>query len=65
MLSSICTDRYSANNLIKSHGSIRVLKMWCGIPTDLVHRCFVNPDGLSCGALVVGMVLKFVSWLTV
>jgi hypothetical protein len=50
---------------MKSHGSIRVVRMWCGIRTDLVLGCFVNPEGLSCGDLIVGMVTELTSWLTV
>jgi hypothetical protein len=50
---------------MKPHGSISVVRMWCGICTDPVHRCFDNPEGLSCGDLLVGMVPKFSSWLTV
>jgi hypothetical protein len=50
---------------MKSHGSIRVVRMWCGIHTDPVLRCFVNPEGLSCGDLLVSMVTELTSWLTV
>jgi hypothetical protein len=50
---------------MKSHGFVWVVRMWCKIHTDLVHRCFVNPEGLSYGDLLVGMFLKLVRWLTV
>jgi hypothetical protein len=65
MVSSICTDRYSANDLTKSHGSIQDVRMWCGIHTDLVLRCFVDPEGLNYKHLLVGMVPDLVSGLTV
>jgi hypothetical protein len=32
------------------------LEMWCKIHTDPVLRCFVNPEGLNCGDLQVGVV---------
>jgi hypothetical protein len=41
---------------MKSHNSICVGRMWCKILTDPVLRCFVNPKGLSCGDLLVGVV---------
>jgi hypothetical protein len=50
---------------MKSHGSILVVRMWCRIDIDPVLRCFVNPEGLSCRDLLVGMVPELVSWLTV
>jgi hypothetical protein len=61
----MCTDRYSMDDLMKSHCSIRVVKMWCGIHTDPVLRCFVDPKGLNYGDMLVGMVPELVSWLTV
>jgi hypothetical protein len=54
-----------ADNLMKPHGSIRVVRMWCGEHTYPILRCFVNPKGLNYGGLLVGMVLELVSWLTV
>jgi hypothetical protein len=50
---------------MKSYGSIRVVRMWCGEHTYPVLRCFVNPKGLNYGGLLVGMVPELVSWLTV
>jgi hypothetical protein len=50
---------------MKSHGSIRVVKMWCSERTDPVIRCFVNLEGLIYGNLLVGVVLELTSWLTV
>jgi hypothetical protein len=50
---------------MKSHGSIRVVRMWCRIRTDPILRCFINPEGLSCGDLLVSVVSKLESWLTV
>jgi hypothetical protein len=41
---------------MKSHGSIWIARMWCEIHTDPVLRCFINPEGLSCGDLLVGVV---------
>jgi hypothetical protein len=37
-LYSICIDRYNADDLMKPHGSVRVVKIWCGIRTDHVLR---------------------------
>jgi hypothetical protein len=50
---------------MKPHGSLRVVRMWCKIRTDPVLRCFENPEGLNYGNLLVGVVLKFMSWLMV
>jgi hypothetical protein len=40
---SICTDWYSADELKKPHGSIQIVRMWCGIHTDPILGCFDNP----------------------
>jgi hypothetical protein len=50
---------------MKPHGSIRVVRMWHGIRTNPILKCFDNPEGLSCGDLLVGMVPELVSWLMV
>jgi hypothetical protein len=50
---------------MKPHGSVRVLKICCGICTDPILRCFDNLKGLSCGNLLVGMVPDLSSWLTI
>jgi hypothetical protein len=50
---------------MKLHGSICVVKMWCGIRTNPVLRCFDNPEGLSCENLLVDVVPELVSWLIV
>jgi hypothetical protein len=50
---------------MKPHGSIRVVRMWCGIRTIPVIRCFNNPEGLSYGDLLVDVVLELSSWLTI
>jgi hypothetical protein len=42
---------------MKSHGSIWVVRMWCGIHTDPFLRCFVDPEGLNCGDLLVSVVV--------
>jgi hypothetical protein len=39
--------------------------MWCKIRTNPVLRCFINPEGLKCGDLLVGVVREFASWLIV
>jgi hypothetical protein len=64
-ISSICTDWYNADDLMKPHSSIWVVRMGCGIRIDPVLRCFDNPEGLSYGNLLVGVVPKLSSWLTV
>jgi hypothetical protein len=48
---------------MKPCGSIQVVKMWCDICTDPVLRCFNNPEGLSFGNLIVGMVLELANGL--
>jgi hypothetical protein len=50
---------------MNSHGSIWVVRMWWGIHTDPVVRCFVNPKGLSCEDLLVGVVSELTNWLMV
>jgi hypothetical protein len=54
-----------ADDLMKPHDSVRVVRKWCSVCTDPIRRCFNNPEGLNCGYLLVGVVLEFVSWLTV
>jgi hypothetical protein len=39
--------------------------MWCNVYTNPILRCFINPKGLNCADLLVGMVHEFVSWLVV
>jgi hypothetical protein len=50
---------------MKSHSSVRVVRMWCGICTDPILWCFVNLEGLNYEDLLVGVVLELTSWLTV
>jgi hypothetical protein len=50
---------------MKPHGSIRVARMWCGICTDHVLRCFDNLEGLSYGDMLVSVVPEFSSRLAV
>jgi hypothetical protein len=50
---------------MKPHGSIRVVRMWCGITTDPILGYFNNPEELSYGDLLVGMVPELARWLTV
>jgi hypothetical protein len=52
---------YSTDDLMKSHDSVRVVRMWCGFCTDTVLRCFMDPEGLNYGDLLVGVVLELVS----
>jgi hypothetical protein len=40
-------------------------ELWCGIHTDPILRCLVNPEGLNCEDLLEGVVPKFASWHTV
>jgi hypothetical protein len=56
---------FYADDLMKPHGFVRVVRMWCGIRTDTVLRCFDNPEGLNCGDMLVGMVPELSSSLTV
>jgi hypothetical protein len=50
---------------MKSHDSIWVVRIWCGIHIDHILKCFVDPEGLNCRDLLVGMVPELTSWLTV
>jgi hypothetical protein len=50
---------------MKPLGSVQVVKMWCGICTDLVIMCFDDLEGLNCRDLLVGVVPELLSWLTV
>jgi hypothetical protein len=50
---------------MKPKGSSRVVKMWCDMCTDPILSCFDNLEGLSYGDLLVGVVPKVSSWLTV
>jgi hypothetical protein len=43
---------------MKPHGSVWVVRMWCGMRTDPVLRCFDNPEGLSYGDLLFVVVLE-------
>jgi hypothetical protein len=50
---------------MKPHSSIQVIRTWCYKRTDPVLSCFLNPEGLNCGDLLVGIVPEFSSWLMV
>jgi hypothetical protein len=50
-LSSICIALFCADDLIKPHGSIWVVRRWCDMCTDPIRGCFNNPEGLSNGHL--------------
>jgi hypothetical protein len=49
---------------MKPHGFMQVVRIWCGICTDPVLRCFDNSEGLSYGDLLVSVVPELSSWLT-
>jgi hypothetical protein len=61
----MCTDWYNADDLIKPHDSVWVVRMWCEICTNPVLRCFDNLEGLNCGNLLFSVVPELVSWLMV
>jgi hypothetical protein len=46
---------------MKPYGSVRFVRMWCGIRTNPVLMCFDNLEGLSCGDLLLGVVPKLSS----
>jgi hypothetical protein len=46
---------------MKSHGFVRLVRMWCGIRTDPILRCFMDPEGLNYQDLLVGTVSELVS----
>jgi hypothetical protein len=46
-LSCICTTLFYADNLIKPHDFIWVVKMWCGMRGDPVVRCLDHPEELN------------------
>jgi hypothetical protein len=48
---------------MKSHGSIQLVRMWCGIPTNPILWCFDNLEVLNYGNLLVGVVSKLVNGL--
>jgi hypothetical protein len=54
-----------ADDLMKLYSSIRVVRMWCGIHTDPVLRCFDNLERMNYGEFLVGLVPELSSWLTV
>jgi hypothetical protein len=50
---------------MKHHDFIRVVRMWCDMCTDIVLKCFDNPEWLNYGDLLVGAVLELSNWLRV
>jgi hypothetical protein len=44
---------------MKPHGSVWIVRMWCNERTNPILRCFINPEGLNCGDLLLGVVHKF------
>jgi hypothetical protein len=47
MLSFICTTLFCANDLMKSHCSIWVVRRWHGLHADPVRKCFDDPEGMN------------------
>jgi hypothetical protein len=56
---------FYADDLMKPHDFIWVVRMWWGMCTDPVLRCSKNLEGLIYEDLLVGVVPKLSSWLTV
>jgi hypothetical protein len=56
---------FCADDLLKPHGSIWVVRMWCDMHIDPVLRCFDNLEWLSYRDLLVSVVSELVSWLTI
>jgi hypothetical protein len=50
---------------MKPHGSVWVVRMWCGNCSNPILMCFAIQEGLNYGDLLVGVVLELTSWLTV
>jgi hypothetical protein len=50
---------------MKPHGSVQVVRMWCGICTNPILRCFDILEALSCRNLLVSMVPELLNWLRV
>jgi hypothetical protein len=50
---------------MKSHGSVKVVIMWCGISTNPVLRCFLDSEGLNYRDLLVSVIPELTTWLTV
>jgi hypothetical protein len=46
---------------MKPHSSIRVVRMWCDEHTNPIVRCFINPEVLSSGDLLVGVIPELMS----
>jgi hypothetical protein len=56
---------FFADNLMKPHGLVWVVRLWHSVRTDPIQRCFDDPKGLSCGDLLVGVVPELSSCLMV
>jgi hypothetical protein len=50
---------------MKPHDSVQVVKMWCGISTNPILKCFDNPEELNGKNLLFGVFPKLLSWLMV
>jgi hypothetical protein len=46
---------------MKPYGSIRVVRMWCGMRIMPILRCFDHSERLNYGDLLVGLVHKLSS----
>jgi hypothetical protein len=53
-LSSICTILFCADDLLKPHRFIRVVRRWCGLHVDPICGCFGDLEGLNNGYLPSG-----------
>jgi hypothetical protein len=47
---------FYADDLMKPHSFVRVVRMWWDMRTDPVLKCFDNSEALSCRDLLVGVV---------
>jgi hypothetical protein len=59
------TTLFHVDGLTKALDSIQVVRVLCGIRIDPVRGCCNNPEGLSCGDWLVGVVPGLSSWSTV
>jgi hypothetical protein len=64
-LSSIHTALFCADNLIKLHDSVPVVRMWHDMRADPILRSLDDPEWLNSEYLHASAVPEFVSWLMV
>jgi hypothetical protein len=48
---------------MKPHGSVWVVRKWCGVCNNPILKCFDNPEGLNCGDFLVGRVPELANGL--